>query len=71
MSTDVAHMLQKLNPGWVVVWGAWRRTYTAWAMWAPTSVSVEAPRPDGLTVAMRQAEAEHSQPAYGMFQQEP
>jgi hypothetical protein len=74
MSTDDAHMIETLNPGWAVVWGAWRRTFTAWAMWTPASVCVEAPGRDGLTAAMRQAEAEHSRAAnssHGMFRQAP
>jgi hypothetical protein len=73
-NADDAHMMEMLSPGWAVVWGEWRRTFTAWAMWTHTSVCVEARSLDELTAAIQQAEAEYSRvptTSYGMFRQAP
>jgi hypothetical protein len=33
-----ALMAERLNPGWAVVWGAYYRVFTAWAMWGQTQI---------------------------------
>lgn len=49
------------EPGWVIVYGPWRRRYTAFAAWpAPRPVVVDASTPEELWGAMRSAEMAHS-----------
>lgn len=62
MSAEVARRLEAANWGWCVVWGAWHRSYTAWALWARDSLSVAAATPDELTALMRQAELMYGSP---------
>lgn len=54
-----ASVLQEENPGWVVMWAAWRRRFCAFSGLAhATCVIVEATTPEGLLTLKRQAEAE-------------
>lgn len=59
MSAEIAARIEAANRGWVVFWGAWRRTYTAWALWTFEQVSVETRDPYDLVALMRRAEHLH------------
>jgi hypothetical protein len=53
---QAAH-LDAQEPGWAVVYGVWSRSFFAFAAWPATrGVVVNAPTPEGLWQAMREAE---------------
>ncbi|MET7328214.1 hypothetical protein [Nonomuraea sp. NPDC005650] len=62
MSAAVDRDLNALRaqwPGWVITWGAWRQTYTAFECRDPFHCTVlEARSPDQLQAAMARAELE-------------
>ncbi|POM26247.1 hypothetical protein BTM25_06410 [Actinomadura rubteroloni] len=56
MATELARRAEARHPGWVVVWGAYRRAYTAWAAWSSGPLLVEAATVAALSAAIRAAE---------------
>jgi hypothetical protein len=62
MSVQQAQWAEGNCPGWVVVWGEYHRTFTAFAAWASLPLTVEAPDTHALTIAIRNAEQEWSRP---------
>ena len=53
---QAAH-LDALEPGWAILYGPWSRVFFAFAAWPATrGVVVNAPTPEGLWQAMREAE---------------
>ncbi|MFC0040785.1 hypothetical protein [Actinomadura rayongensis] len=63
MATELARRAEARHPGWVVVWGAYRRAYTAWAAWSPAPLLVEAATVAALSAAIRAAERSPVLPA--------
>jgi hypothetical protein len=57
-----AWQLQRARPGWVVMWSPWRRTFTAFAYFAPVALVLDSPTAEQLTAEMRQAELQYAAP---------
>lgn len=51
-----ARALQRTRPGWVVMWSYWRRTFTAFACFAPDPVVIDEAVPERLAVRLNDAE---------------
>ena len=57
---EQAALINSREPGWVVVYGPWRRRFSAFAAWpTPRPVVVDASTPEELWGEMRSAEATH------------
>jgi hypothetical protein len=62
---DVAHFkeamrIQATHRQWVVMWSAWRRTYTAFSCFTVGPLVVDEATPDGLVSAMVRVELHYS-----------
>jgi hypothetical protein len=59
----IARQIQDAHPGWCCLWGAWSRTFTAWAGWLPDQTPVvEATDARSLDALMREAEITYRRP---------
>jgi hypothetical protein len=63
VESDQARWLGTSRPGWLVIWSPWRRTFTAFACFAPDAVVIDEMAVDRLLVAMREAEQRYAIPA--------
>lgn len=54
--TALARWAEGNHPRWAVVWGAYNREFTAWALWSRQSLVVTAPDTQSLSIAIRRAE---------------
>lgn len=55
-----ARRIQESHRSWVVMWSAWRRTFTAFSCFTPGPLVVDEPTPDALISAMRRVELHYS-----------
>jgi hypothetical protein len=58
--SDQARRIQAVHRGWLVMWSAWHRTFTAFSYFAPVPLVLDEPTPDALIIRMRQAELHYS-----------
>ena len=72
---ELARWAEGNHPGWAVVWGAYSREFTAWAMWSTESLVVTAPDTLSLSIAIRNAERHRHPPVrrtpFGTWQSSP
>jgi hypothetical protein len=54
--TELARWAEGNHPGWAVVWGAYNREFTAWALWSDDLLVVTAPDTHLPSIAVRNAE---------------
>jgi hypothetical protein len=57
---EQARRIQATHRQWVVMWSAWRRTYTAFSCFTTGPLVVDEATPDGLVSAMVRAELHYS-----------
>jgi hypothetical protein len=62
VAVEQARQLELSQPGWVVMWSPWRRSYTAFAYFTPVPVVIDARTVDRLLLEMRGAEQHYSAP---------
>jgi hypothetical protein len=55
-----AESLQRSCPQWLVMWSAWRRTFTAFACFTREPVIIDEPRADVFLQLIKQVELEAS-----------
>jgi hypothetical protein len=55
-----AQRIQESHRSWVVMWSAWRRTFTAFSCFTPGPMVVDEPTPEALISAMRRVELHYS-----------
>jgi hypothetical protein len=58
--SEQARRIQAAHRQWVVMWSAWRRTYTAFSCFTAGPLVVDEATPDGLISAMVRVELHHS-----------
>lgn len=58
--SEQARRIQATHRQWVVMWSAWRRTYTAFSCFTAEPLVVDEATPDGLVSAMVRVETHHS-----------
>ena len=58
--SEQARRIQATHRQWVVMWSAWRRTYTAFSCFTAGPLVVDEATPDGLVSAMVRIELHHS-----------
>ncbi|MGI5233591.1 hypothetical protein [Actinoallomurus sp. CA-142502] len=58
--TAEARRIQAVHRGWVVMWSAWHRTFTAFSYFTPVPLVLDEPTPNALINRMRQAELGYS-----------
>lgn len=58
--SEEARRIQAAHRQWVVMWSAWRRTYTAFSCFTAGPLVVDEATPDGLVSAMVRVELHHS-----------
>jgi hypothetical protein len=58
--SERALRIQARHRQWVVMWSAWRRTYTAFSCFTAGPLVVDEATPDGLVSAMVRIELHHS-----------
>jgi hypothetical protein len=51
-----ARQIQHSHRGWLVMWSAWRRTFTAFSCFSPTPVVVDALTAQSLIIRMQHVE---------------
>ncbi|MGI8330378.1 hypothetical protein ACRYCC_10460 [Actinomadura scrupuli] len=62
VEAEQARWLGASRPGWLVIWSPWRRTFTAFAYFAPDAVVIDEMAVDRLLVAMRETEQRYAIP---------
>jgi hypothetical protein len=55
-----ARRIQESRRGWLVMWSAWHRTFTAFSCFAPVPLVLDEPTPEALIHQMRHAELYYS-----------
>jgi hypothetical protein len=55
-----ARYIQESRRGWLVMWSAWHRTFTAFSCFAPVPLVLDEPTPEALLNQMRHAELYYS-----------
>jgi hypothetical protein len=68
---EQAERIQRAHRGWVVMWSAWRRTFTAFGCFSQARLVVDEPTADGLVDQMRRIELRHSAIRAGVTRQIP
>jgi hypothetical protein len=58
--SEEARRIQATHRQWVVMWSAWRRTYTAFSCFTVGPLVVDEATPDGLVSAMVRVELHYS-----------
>lgn len=48
--------LQQKLPGWLILWGPWRRCYTAFGVCTATATVIDAPTPEALVRSVQEAQ---------------
>jgi hypothetical protein len=55
-----ARYIQESRRGWLVMWSAWHRTFTAFSCFAPVPLVLDEPTAEALISQMRHAELYYS-----------
>jgi hypothetical protein len=71
LCAEQAERIQLAHRGWVVMWSAWHRTFTAFGCFSQARLVVDEPTADGLVDQMRRIELQHSAIRAGATRQMP